>query len=215
MFLKNHNPDAFLFVNTGHSRRCAQLKPANINKAIRLACRNLGIDKPITCYSLKRNGVTLRRLRGESDMEIQHAARWTSSKQLKTYDLSTQDEAFRRELEKRGLVPSTDTTSAVPATCAFCGQRAGVGDSSCERCRRQLDRSLLVEDAKNKNNEVDALRRQVSELTARIQAVKDEVLPAMMRDILAQQQQATPVAAASTVVGRSERVRRLRPPLDE
>ena len=80
--------------------RCKQMKPKNVNKMIRKACKDLQIDKPITCYSLKRNGVTMRRLRGESDVEIQHAARWTSTKQLKTYDLSSQDEAFKNRSSK-------------------------------------------------------------------------------------------------------------------
>ena len=65
--------DAYLFTTHGGNK---QLTPYNINKMLRVACKNLGIDKRITCYSLKRNGVTFRRLRGESDVEIQHAAGW-------------------------------------------------------------------------------------------------------------------------------------------
>ena len=78
-----NDENAFLFINTTLNIG-KQLTPYNINKKLGVACKNLGLNKRITCYSLKRNGVTFRRLAGQSDMEIQHAARWTSTKQLKT-----------------------------------------------------------------------------------------------------------------------------------
>ncbi|MEA2037548.1 MAG: hypothetical protein U9O94_08615, partial [Nanoarchaeota archaeon] len=73
----------------------------NINSRIRKACLNLGINKPITMYSLKRNGVSFKRLNGYSDVEIQHIARWTSTKQLKTYDLTEAEDTLKMALMRK------------------------------------------------------------------------------------------------------------------
>lgn len=58
------NKDSFLFLN----KFGKQLTPFAINKKLRLSCQKLGIDKPITAYSLKRFGVTIRRLNGDDDV---------------------------------------------------------------------------------------------------------------------------------------------------
>jgi predicted transport protein len=94
-----NDPEAYLFLNEKHK----QLKPFALNKRIKIALRNLEINKSVTCYSLKRNGVTFRRLRGDSDTEIQHVARWTTTKQLHTYDLSVQEDTLKIELARKGL----------------------------------------------------------------------------------------------------------------
>ena len=88
----------------------------------------LGIEKPITNYSLKRSGVTLRRLRGDSDSVIQHIAGWTSTKQLKTYDLTVHDDIFRIELAKRGIVndPQHQVYSPKTRQCPFCKTKNGL-----------------------------------------------------------------------------------------
>ena len=80
--------EAFFFLNNKNQ----QLTPDDVNEHLKQACTDLKIRKPITCYSFKRNGITFARLRGLSDVEIQHKARWTSTNQLKTYDLSTQED---------------------------------------------------------------------------------------------------------------------------
>lgn len=177
------SPDAFLFVNTGDTNRLQQLRPQNINKLVRTACGHLGIDKPITCYSLKRNGITLRRLRGDSDMEIQHAARWTSTKQLKTYDMSNQEEAFRMELEKRGLIPSSDGRGLDPKKCEFCGKPSGFGETLCLQCKRPLDRSAIREEIKSNESEIAALRKSVAEIAAAMQDFKRQVLSGLASEI--------------------------------
>ncbi|MBI4454761.1 MAG: tyrosine-type recombinase/integrase [Acidobacteria bacterium] len=181
--LKNEK-DAFLFVNVGDTNRCRQLKPSNINKMIRKACKDLGINKPITCYSLKRNGVTIRRLRGETDMEIQHAARWTSTKQLKTYDMSNQEDAFRRELEKRGLIPSS--TSEMPTTkrCAFCNKLAGFGETLCQQCKRQLDRKVILEEQRAKDTEIQQLKQELAALSDRVERIRKLAIPGLMADLV-------------------------------
>ena len=179
--------DAFLFVNVGDTNWCRQLKPTNINKMLRTACRALGINKPVTCYSLKRNGVTIRRLRGESDMEIQHAARWTSTKQLKTYDMSNQEEAFRRELEKRGIIPTSTGQSLKAKRCEFCNLDAGFGQLFCPQCKRPLDRTVLKEEAQRKEQEIDELRRSIAQIAEQMVVFKEQVLRDLANEILAVQ----------------------------
>src|SRR3989338_1640619 len=132
------NPKEFLFIND----KKRQLTPKVVGKYLKKACLNLRIYKPVTPYSLKRNGVTFARLRGESDVEIQHKARWTSTKQLKTYDMSNQEEAFWMAQAKRGLIgdPGKAIPAANPKACRFCGfERIGFTDELCPRCWHVLD----------------------------------------------------------------------------
>jgi integrase/ribosomal protein L40E len=143
---KKGDKDSFLFVNQGNSNKCCQMKPENVNKHIRTALKYLKIDKNITCYSLKRNGVTIRRLRGESDVEIQRIAGWTSTKQLQTYDKSNFDEVLRIQLIKRGLAkPQENEAHLIPQVklCSVCGARAAPTDINCPKCLRPLDREKL------------------------------------------------------------------------
>jgi len=171
-----HDKQAFLFVNTGNVNTCKQLKPKNINKMIRKACKDLNIDKPITCYSLKRNGVTIRRLRGESDMEIQHAARWTSTKQLKTYDLSTQDEALKLALQKRGLIQPDKKAADILKTkaCPFCNETVGFAEIICPKCRHTLDRSTVINE-QQKDEEIKYLRQSVVDIKSQFASFKQEL----------------------------------------
>ncbi len=182
--LKN-NKKAFLFVNTGNTNTCKQLKPSNINKFIRKACKDLEIDKPITCYSLKRNGVTIRRLRGESDMEIQHAARWMSTKQLKTYDLSVQDEAFKLALQKRGILqPDKNTTETFASKqCPFCTQEVGFGEIICPKCKHSLNRSTILNE-KQKDEQINSLQQTIDQMKNQFANIKQELMQEMMEQIL-------------------------------
>ena len=134
------DPGALLFLANGERDR--PLTPSNINRKLRIACQKLGIEKSITAYSLKRNGVTFSRLRGDSDLEIQHKAGWTSTRQLKTYDLSTADDAFRLRLEKLGLVAAkkADSLETAPRKC-LCGQLLGFSDSACRKCLRPVEKA--------------------------------------------------------------------------
>ena len=177
------NKEAFLFLNTGRTSRCRQLKPANINKLIRTACKDIHIEKPITCYSLKRNGVTIRRLRGETDMEIQHAARWTSTKHLKAYDLTSQDEALKRELEKRGLIPSSNGESFKTQKCMYCDMPVGFGEIVCQQCKRPLDRSAIVKEQHDKDNAIAELRQELAGMKQQIESLRKEAMPDLMLDV--------------------------------
>ena len=185
-WLKEHpqrnNKNAFLFVNIGNTNTLKQLKPSNINRMIRKACKDLNINKPVTCYSLKRNGVTMRRLRGDSDMEIQHAARWTSIKQLKTYDLSSQDEAFKKELEKRGLIPQDSNVagSLKAKKCMFCNTQAGFSENICPNCKRPLNRQAIIEEDKKKDQEIAQLRQQVLSFNQQFASMRQQMIQDMM-----------------------------------
>lgn len=138
--------DAFLFL--ARNERDRQLTPANINKKLRIACRRLGIEKKITAYSLKRNGVTFRRLRGDSDVEIQHVARWTSTKQLQTYDLSDAEDVFEKQLARRGLISKKDPTAHHALKSCVCGAQVGFSERICDRCKRVVDSKQATKDMK-------------------------------------------------------------------
>lgn len=130
------DPEAFLFLAATTADR--PMTPSRVNQLLRRACKALGIEKRITGYSLKRNGVTFRRLRGDSDLEIQHVARWTSTKQLQTYDLSGPEDSFRGQLVKRGLAASAaqdEQLSWTPRRC-LCGSQLTETDKVCHRCMR-------------------------------------------------------------------------------
>lgn len=143
--------NSFLFINIGRKGFGSQMSPFNLNRMLRLACKDLGINKPITAYSLKRNGVTLRRLRGDSDVEIQHIARWTSTKQLKIYDKSDQEDALRLSLVKKGMLQDDRYKQYEPKTktCIFCGAVNGFTSESCSNCKRPLDRRKVEEEFRN------------------------------------------------------------------
>lgn len=181
---QKNDKNAFIFINIGNTNTLRQLRPENINKMLRKACKDLGIDKPITCYSLKRSGVTLRRLRGESDVEIQHAARWTSTKQLKTYDLTDQNDAFKLSLQKRGLIPSDKTTETPRSKiCAFCNETTGFAETICPKCKHPLERDLILND-KKKDEELHVLRKTVKDFTSQFDNIKQEILKELSEKIL-------------------------------
>lgn len=170
---KKNDDDSYIFINLGRKNFGRQLTPININKKLKTACKNLGLKKNITCYSLKRNGVTFRRLRGDTDMEIQHAARWTSTKQLQTYDMSTQDEAFKIRLIKRGLIsadkPQYQKYEPKNKDCGFCETKNPFNAKTCSSCKRPLHRKGLIEDDKQKDKEIDTLKTEVQALKESIE----------------------------------------------
>ncbi len=171
-----HDKNAFLFYNGGVKNKFKQLKPCNLNKVLRTACKNLNIDKDITCYSLKRNGVTFRRLRGDSDVEIQHAARWTSTKQLKIYDMSNQEDAFKMELIKRGIINSNDKNDVKQTVkrCVFCSKLNGLTNEVCENCNRPLDREKIKLQEKNKDDEISQLKNELETIKSKVYSTNTE-----------------------------------------
>lgn len=171
-----NDPEAFLFINNGKKNFNKQMTPTNVNQQLRMACRELKINKNITCYSLKRNGVTFRRLIGESDMEIQHAARWTSTRQLKTYDMSNHEEAFKIQLIKKGIIkpdkPELKQYQPENKKCFFCEALNPSDSITCSACKRPLDRKKLMKIEQNKNEELSQLKQEIETLKQSLEARK-------------------------------------------
>lgn len=172
------DPEAYFFINLGTRRKYGQLKPSAANVLIKRRCRRLGIHKPITMYSLKRNGVTYCRLRGDSDVDIQHRARWSSTKQLKTYDLSRQDDSFKLELIKRGIIEAGEKHKELaPRTkqCVFCQSVNGVVETICIKCKRPLDRKAIEEEEKVQKQETEKLREEMQIVREQMQQLMSKV----------------------------------------
>lgn len=165
------NPNAYLFITLGRRGKYGQLKPDTITKHIRNKCELLGIKKPITFYSIKRNGVTIRRLRGDSDLDIQHTAGWTSTKQLKTYDLSTHDDSFKIELVKRGLIKPEGKFKdyVVEKKCLFCATINGIADTICKNCKRPLDREVIEKEEKDIKDRLDKTEIMLLKVLAKLE----------------------------------------------
>jgi len=165
---KPNGEDSFLFINLRGNNFSKQLTPANINKKLKLACKHLGINKPITAYSLKRNGVTFKRIMGCSDIEIQRTARWSSTKQLRTYDLTDQDDAFKIALVKKGIIKDNKFKQHEPKLetkeCSFCKIKNGFNDEFCINCKRPLDREILAKQFKEKEFQYNELKKDIENL---------------------------------------------------
>jgi len=161
-----NDPNAFFFINLGNLGKYEQLKPTTINKHLRQKMNLLGIKKPVTCYSLKRSGVTYRRLRGDSDVQIQRAARWISTKQLNTYDLSQHDDTFKIELVKRGIIKDEKYKQYQTTTkkCLYCDTKNGISDDLCNNCKRPLDRKKIVAEMQDKDEKIDRLEKQITDM---------------------------------------------------
>ena len=184
-----NDKNAYLFINTGNANRGKKLRPENINKFLRIACKDLGIDKPVTCYSLKRNGVTIRRLRGDSDVEIQHVARWTSTDRLKTYDLSSQDDAFDLALKKKGLIKeeSGKTGHMDAKKCGFCDAMIGFNETICPKCKHLVDRNSIIKE-QQKDAEIDSLKKQLNDMQSQITDIQEQTMRTLMEKIIRMQE---------------------------
>jgi len=147
---RKNNKEAHFFEIYDSKGRPKQLNSFTINKRLRLLCKRIGISKPITCYSFKRNGITHSRLAGTPDIEIQHRAGWTSLSQLKTYDMSGQEDTFKQEAIKRGFMQANGQNDklVIPTIkrCVFCGKDNKPTDTHCAQCKRPLDRKAMLEE---------------------------------------------------------------------
>lgn len=182
-----HDPNSFFFINIGDRGKYEQLKPFAINKHLREKLKLLRINKKITCYSFKRNGVTFRRLRGDSDAVIQHTARWTSTKQLKTYDYSQQEETFMIELAKRGIVKDKKYKEYKVMTkkCLFCDTINGITDDICAVCKRPLDRERILKEMEAKQNEHLEMKKQMEVWMVNLRKeLVEEALQTLKRELV-------------------------------
>lgn len=174
------DPNAFLFLNTGRTNRYKQMKPTAANKLIKDRCKRIKLNKPITLYSMKRNGVTFMRLSGSSDIDIQHTARWTSNKQLKTYDLSSQEDSFKIDLIKRGLMkPEKGYKQFAPSKkqCVFCHEQNGIAESFCMNCKRPLDKKVILKEESKKSMLLEYFEKSQQSPNKSYNDIFDEMVP--------------------------------------
>ncbi len=165
--------NAFFFLNLGNTGTHGQLKIHTLNKHLRNKLKVCKINKRVTCYSLKRSGITFRRLRGDSDLSIQHAAGWTSNKQLKTYDKSTVGESFKIELAKRGLIKDDAYKRFKPTTKeCICGVKNKLSDEICHSCKRPLDRKKIVEEMEGNEGKFKALENKMLKFEKAMQIIE-------------------------------------------
>ena len=149
------------------------------NWILRKTMRQLGIKKHITNYSFKRNGVTARYIAGEPAQNIQKIAGWTSTEQLKTYDLSTQDDFFEQELIKKGVLIPQGNRSAKLITyklCSFCNAVNPKSNENCSNCSRPLDRDTILKEETKKEETIADLKREVAEINKTLMALGKEQL---------------------------------------
>ncbi|MBT4646899.1 site-specific integrase [archaeon] len=171
--LKNDR-NSYFFLNNYNN----QLTPYSINKRLKKACRNLSIDKPITCYSLKRNGVTFDLMAGKKPQTIQHKAGWTSLKQLQIYSKMSQEDNFYIEGIKKGkitdpniierykgLMPGSDKREATK--CFICGYALGFEEEICPNCKRSTDREKIKEDL----DKTESMEEQIEKLTNQVETL--------------------------------------------
>lgn len=170
-----HDPTAPLFINQGQRNQLGRFTPYAANKKIKKQCKQLKINKPITLYSFKRNGVTHCRLRGDSDVDIQHRARWTSTKQLSTYDLSNQKDSFKQELIQRGIINTENTTTqSINKECPYCKHTVPTGENYCPTCQRPQDKQTI----QKHQNRLTELEQQIEQAKKR-----DEILLKIFKGI--------------------------------
>lgn len=178
--LKN-NPEAYFFINLGKTNKYEQMTIENINKHLRIHCTLCNMKK-ITSYDLKRSGITLSRLRGDSDADIQHRAGWTSTKQLKVYDYSSQRDSFKRELVQRGLMLPDESTKDlhIIKVCVFCRTTNGFAETICIKCKRPLDTKALLKKEEDKEKRIDELTRRMDDMQQAMGIFRSEDLPEVM-----------------------------------
>lgn len=135
--------DAYFFVNS----RGRQLTPFAVRKRLIKACQELNIDKNLTAYSFKRNGITFARLQGVPSKIIVVKAGWSNSKQLDTYDIGTTDEALQQHRINLGLEVDKKARQKEKKLqgkeCIFCKTLNIATAEICTTCQRPLDREAI------------------------------------------------------------------------
>jgi len=159
---QKHDPKAPLFVTMSNASKDRRLTPKATNKILRGKLKKLGLNKSLTNYSLKRSGVSARYFNGEPAQNIQKIAGWTSTNQLKTYDLTEQRDFLDQELIIKGLKESNGNEEQyiVEKTCPFCHSKNAYDNAVCYECKRPLSKKVIEEELQEK----ESLRLKVEEL---------------------------------------------------
>tara|TARA_Y100000310_G_scaffold153969_1_gene153549 strand:- start:3165 stop:4454 length:1290 start_codon:yes stop_codon:yes gene_type:complete len=178
------DPNKYLLIVMHGRNKGGQQKPRNFRNSLHFACHNLKLRKRITPYSLKRNGVTAKRLAGYTDLEIQHIARWTSTKQLQTYDLSDAEDTFNKDLVRKGIVKDIENNSSkLPEVrmCTFCKKHNPFSAVACGNCQRPLDRKKILDRESRQHEEMINLKNQISHLRGLVVQIAGKELKSGLR----------------------------------
>ena len=166
-FNKEEHPEKHLFISREHSKYGRQISPKSANFLLRRKLKKLNIDKRITNYSFKRSGVTSMLINGKPGQEIQRIAGWSSTDQLKTYDIAGQSEYLEQELIERGLVKDSKKAKKLSKKykiCSFCNEINPISDKICNKCSRPLDREDIIKAEEGKDKELNLLKQQMQEM---------------------------------------------------
>ncbi len=161
------NPNSPLFVTLCSNRERKRLTPRTVNFILRKKLKELGINKPIRNYSLKRSGVTNKYLTGESPAIIQKQAGWRSVRQLQTYDISEEEDWFQEELVRKGIIKGDEKNKHLKVTirhCNACNEINPASNDYCSRCKRPLDRSKILEEEKLQKEKESELNKRMQNI---------------------------------------------------
>lgn len=175
---QKHNKEAALFVTLSRNSKTHRMTLHYANVLLGQTRKKLGIDKPITCYSFKRNGVTHQYIAGAPAQSIQKKAGWTSTKQLKTYDLSDQIDFLDQELIKRGIIKEEQQGQKIKVTfqqCAMCNAINPQGLEFCSQCKRPLDRNRLLEEGAKKDQEIKNMKDTIENMQETIKLLSSKM----------------------------------------
>lgn len=169
--------DAYFFISRSNRSKNGQVSLTKINHKIKTASRDLfgfneikkldengnvvkdengkdiiekiELKKPITIYSMARNGISDLQLTGSSQLVIKEKRRWTTMKQLSAYTIVQKEEAIKSDLLKHGKIQDQKQSKFKIRTCVFCETENSPTSEFCSRCHRELDRTKLNEMARN------------------------------------------------------------------
>ncbi len=182
------DPDAYLFLD----EKKKQLHPDTVNDLLKKACAELGIGKHITCYSFKRNGITTDLANGVPPQDVKYKSRWTSMRPLNSYDMNTQEDAFQRDLTRKGLLTDTKGQHSTPKTkqCPFCSfAQIGFSEDTCPKCLRLVDSDKIREKMRSDDEGLEKVKEFLEQNSVgELFKLKEMVtqLQSQMRDIKSQ-----------------------------
>lgn len=141
---KFENENDLLFINLGQSKNhLKQLKIENIRQKLKKACKELDINKRISPYSLKHSGITYKFQAGLTEDQVKHIARWTTSKMSSSYNHSTAEDVFERQLFAKGKNKEKQIPKIEEQKCVFCGEINPFEAILCKQCKRNLNRKEI------------------------------------------------------------------------
>ncbi|OGI83873.1 hypothetical protein A2903_01515 [Candidatus Nomurabacteria bacterium RIFCSPLOWO2_01_FULL_33_17] len=171
--------NSYLFVKYDKHNPKSQLTNKSVNERLRNAVKKLMINKQITCYSLKRMGVTFRILNGDAPQVIQKIAGWKTMRSLHFYDQSKQEEVFNQELVRKGKIPNNTLQvqefRMTEKECLFCNHKNKFTDTICNNCKRPLDREKLREIDMKKDQEIGQLKQAFALLVDNLSSNRPEI----------------------------------------